>query len=548
MKKINVLLLLLFAISTITRANDVQLANVSIENTGPGQIMVKFDVSWQNSWRINVGPANYDGVWVFFKYKTASGNWSHINLTGNNNSTPAGFEIYQNSGTNKAGAMIYRDASNLGTGNVSISGVRLGVVNSLPYDIDVRGFAVEVVYIPKPLTRSFFGDGNGTTESIRAFHAADNTATTNSVVPVSVDINANDDAELDTDGMYLYSNDTIQKTNPIGSLDPFPTMKALWCMKYELTQAGYRDFLNSLTQTQQAIRTTAAPTSIAGTNVMPPPTTIYSNYIQIKTPAAGAEPAVYGCNANGNAVLDEATDGEWIACNWLTWPDLAAYLDWSGLAPMSELQFERMARGTSSAGSQPAIYGEFAWGNTNIFSTFYTPANRYAANETLSNASSTLGNAIYGSTYFSLPEFGPVRSGIFATPTSNRTTSGAGYYGVMELSGNIAEYCITIGTEAGRSARYIPNGDGDIATTGNARLNIGAGGYWPGMEGNTNSAVANSCIGGCEVSGNAGIMIRGGYWYSPVGQLSIGDRSQNGQPSIVSRLGYGGGRGVLHIR
>ncbi|MBL0097507.1 MAG: hypothetical protein IPP46_14235 [Bacteroidetes bacterium] len=98
----------------VSMANNVVISNVSIVNNGPGNIQVKFDLSWDNSWRTNVGPANYDGAWVFFKYKTAGGDWTHLNMTANNILIPAGFDYFQNSGSNKIGTMIFRDANNLG--------------------------------------------------------------------------------------------------------------------------------------------------------------------------------------------------------------------------------------------------------------------------------------------------------------------------------------------------------------------------------------------------------------------------------------------------
>ncbi len=246
MKKSSLLLVAILICIFPAAANNVQLTNLSILNNGPGNIQVKFDVSWDNSWRSTVGQANYDGVWVFFKYKDISGNWKHITMTGNNNVVPTGYDVYQTNDFLKVGAMLYREPTNLGIGTSTISDVKLGVVNTLPYDIDVRGFAIEMVYIPAPAIRPYFGDGNGTLESTNAFHYTNNTATTSSVLPMLTDANGGDDAKLDNDGIYVYSNDTIQMTNPIGSLDPFPTMKAEWCMKYEISQAQYRDFLNAL--------------------------------------------------------------------------------------------------------------------------------------------------------------------------------------------------------------------------------------------------------------------------------------------------------------
>ncbi len=538
MKKLLFIFFLTMALQS--QANNIVISNVTIVNNGPGNIQVQFDLSWDNSWRVNVGPNNYDGAWVFFKYKTASGNWTHMTMTGNNNVIPAGFDVYQTNDFQKAGAMFYRESTNMGTGNVSLTGVRLGVINTLPYDISVRGFAIEMVFVPAPTTRPFFGDGNGVEESLNAFHYTDNTASTSSVVPMKVDVNGFDDVEMDTDGIYIYSNDTIQTTVPLGTLDPFPTMKALWCMKYEITQAAYRDFLNTLTYTQQDTRTLNPPNSATGTGALGASGTS-RNYLEVRTPGvASTTPAVYGCDANGNNVYDEAGDGEWIACNFITWPDLAAYLDWAGLAPMSEIQYERISRGHSSAGAQPAIFGEFAWGTTTHFVGSYTLSGAATTSELTTNASTTEGNAAFnGNTT------GPLRNGIFATGTSSRITSGSSYFGVMEMTGNLQEHMITIGNEAGRSVNFIPNGNGTISFNGNAQLSVGGAGFWPGMEGNNVGSVANTCAGTCEVTGSGGAILRGGGWESVPEASRLAYRSLF---TPTARSEDRGGRGVLYIR
>lgn len=43
---------------------------------------------------------------------------------------------------------------------------------------------------------------------------------------------------------------------------------------------------------------------------------------------------------------------------------------------------------------------------------------------------------------------GPVRGGIFATNISDRTSAGATYYGIMEMTGNVAETVVAIGAHA----------------------------------------------------------------------------------------------------
>ncbi|MES2772574.1 MAG: hypothetical protein V4722_00225 [Bacteroidota bacterium] len=542
MKKLSYIALLLLFSSLASFANNVQLTNLSIVNYGPGAIQIKFDVSWDNSWRTNVGPANYDGVWVFFKYKQPGGDWTHLNLTGTNNIVPFNFDVFQNNlGVTKPGALIYRENTNLGVGTVTATNVSLGVISNLPYDIDVKGFAIEMVYVPPPgvNTRAVFGDGNGTTESVNALHVADNVATDNAVLPVLCDANAFDDAELDADGIYVYSNDTIQLTNPFGTLEAFPTMKALWCMKYEISQASYRDFLNTLDSLQQVTRTAASPTSFTGTSAL---SNIGRNFIEIMSPAALNTPAVYGCDANSNNIYNEAADGEWLACNYLAWPDIAAFLDWSGLAPMTEVQYERMCRGNSSAGGNAAVLGEYAWGTNTIFGSSYTLTGNATAAEVASNASPSLGNAAYSATSGS----GPLRSGVFATATSNRITSGASYYGIMDMSGNMTEYCISLGSVAGRSCRYVLNGNGVISNLGNAQFTPGSAGFWPGMEGNGNLNAINTCNGTCEVTGAAGIRYRGGSIGETAASLSISDRGQVFTPT--ARAFNRGGRGVLYIR
>ena len=541
MKKAAYLLFVFLFLTGICNANNIQLTNVSIVNGGPGLIRVKFDVSWDNSWRTNIGPANYDGAWVFFKYKLPGGFWTHLILTGSNNVVPAGFDVFQNTGTNKIGAMIMRDAGNMGVGSVSATNIELGAVSTLPYNIDVRGFALEMVYVPPPVgARPVFGDGDGTTESVNALHYTDNLATNNSVLPMLCDFNSFDDAELETDGIYVYSNDTIQTSNPLGPLEPFPTMKALWSMKYEITQAGYRDFLNTLDSLQQVTRTSVAVTSATGTSALSGGTG--RNSIEIATPATNGFGAVYGCDANNNNIYDEAGDGEWIACNFLAWVDVAAYLDWSGLAPMSELQYERMCRGNTSAGGNPAVLGEYAWGTNTIFSSVYTLTGGSSTAEVANNASNSVGNAAYATTFST----GPLRSGIFATALSNRITSGGSFYGIMELSGNMPEYCIMLGAQAGRSCHYIPNGNGVLSTLGNAQLSVGGAGFWPGMEGNLNLAATTTCSGTCEVTSSGGIRFRGGSIGDNAVSLRVSDRGTVFTPT--ARASNRGGRGVLYIR
>jgi formylglycine-generating enzyme required for sulfatase activity len=540
MKKIITLVVLFFLLQN-GKANNVVINNVSLVNNGPDNIYVQFDLSWQNSWRVLSGPSNYDGVWVYFKYKTATGNWAHLTL--NSIATadllPAGLAYWRS----PFGSVLHRSAGNLGNGNITATGVRLAVSNTVPYNIELRAFAVEMVFIPSPnifINETFaLGDGDGATESTNAFHkrsGPDNNyafALFTSTTGIGTDVNVFDDAFLSTSGFFAGSS----TGDGVGSLFTanfnYPVSSAIWCMKYEVTQGAYRDFLNTLTLTQQTTRTATTPTAAIGTGALTISGT-NRNFLEIKTPSSTGLPAIYGCDASANNIYDEANDGEFVACNFLGWPDLAAWLDWAGLAPMTEMHFERICRGYTSAGPNLPVAGEFAWGSNSIITTALTLTTPFTATETISNGSTVLGNANYGNL-----SLGPLRNGVFATATSNRITSGASFFGVMDMSGNLTETCVTVGNAAGRSYNKGPLsstsiGNGFLSINGNALAN-----YWPGNVANATLETVDNA----EVTTAAGTIRRGGDFSSPSTYLRVSDRS-DGEAS-VARANYQGGRGVI---
>lgn len=94
--------------------------------------------------------------------------------------------------------------------------------------------------------------------------------------------------------------------------------------------------------------------------------------------------------------------------------------------------------------------------------------------------STTAGNAVYSITN-GTPS-GPKRSGLMAAAAGNsgRVTSGSGYYGVMDLAGNLTETMVTLQTGAGWAFTGT-HGDGVLAGNGEAdapswpTTNVGAG-------------------------------------------------------------------------
>ena len=211
-------------------------------------------------------------------------------------------------------------------------------------------------------------------------------------------------------------------------------------MKYEISQQEYVYFLNNLTTTQATANYPIESTSRYAITV-----------------SAG----VY------------STTAPYLTCNFLKMEDLTPFLDWSGLRPMSELEFEKACRGTAAA-----VANEYAWGTTGIASSAYSISNANSTNEVISaNYSTTVGNAHYISTDGAIN--GPTRVGIFAGTSGNtgRVTSGASYYGIMEMSGNTYERVITLGNSTGRAFTAV-HGDGKLNSNGTSDAST-----WPDYSG-----------------------------------------------------------------
>lgn len=509
-------LLFLFLASCIIGnvwGNGVVLSNLS-SVPGTGFVQLKFDLTWNNSWNNNV---NYDAAWVFFKFKDTDGNWRHLNVTGNNNSIAAGFSAEVP--PDKTGIMIHRNIPGLGT--VTLTNITVGVVN-LPGAFDVKGFAMEMVSIP--LTDSFFvGAGNNNLPGFKdgissdPFFVYSNTIT---MGPTSLNVfNSNSNG---------FTTGSLAPGFPIG----YSTQagRRMYMMKHEISQAAYRDFLNTLTYTQQQTRTGTAPSSAIGTQAMIGSVLFSGQGIQVATSGINAsQPAVYGCNLNNNATFDEADDGEWVGAGYLNWQDLAAFLDWTAMRPMTELEFEKSCRGPLTP-----VMDELAAG-TPLQNGFITYSNIGTAFESAiisGNPSVMRTNVTSG--------ISARRVGIYATANSTRISAGAGYYGALDLSGNISELMVTLTDVAGRSYTGL-NGDGILTTSGDANVD-----FWPGIGGNVNHLTVNTAIDGFTgVTGYAGYTTMGGGGSSAsLLQFQTSFLFANVSSSVPTRLIGQGGRGV----
>ena len=492
MRKLIVFLLLgawQLAVGELAVANNLAVSNVAIATrSGVNQTAnVQFDITWQNSWRTAL---NYDAVWVFIKYSTDSGaTWNHATLK-TSGTNPAGCAQGTGTGldivvpTDKKGAFVQRSAN--GTGTVSTTDVELvwdwgaaGLSSSSTARVKV--FAIEMVYIPT----GSFSLGSGGTETA-AFYSSPTTTNPYSVSSENAITVGTSAGNL----RYTSGANYGDMAGPVPAAFP-KGYNNFYIMKYEISQGQYRDFLNILTRAQQNSRTAS---QVANQYVMAN-TAGVTNRNGIRAPSSIPGGVItFGCDLNNNGTFNEAADGEWVACNFLTWMDDAAYAAWAALRPMTELEYEKACRGT-----QTPVANEYPWGTITI-TQVTSLANGGANNEVAVQTGNGLCNSNNGGAG------GPLRCGFAATASTIRVTAGASYYGVMDLGANIWESQVSIGSATGRNFTGT-HGSGSLSASGNATNSD-----WPGYSSG-------------EVTGATGTGGHGGGWNSGNNYIPVSDRS-----------------------
>lgn len=488
---------------TSSIANNIAVSNVSLEgqNLTEHYCYIEFDLSWENSWRNSTVPNNWDAAWIIVKYNVALTEWNQASLHGSGHIAASGSTI--DAPADSVGVFIYRSANGSGTASWTDLRVRWDYGEDGVSDdalVQVAITAIEMVYVPQ---ESFYlGDGS----SDRTFY--DYPTTTNpyevTSAPILVD---NTSGNLwATGGIGLgIDGTTIPSSFPTG-------YEAFYCMKYELSQEQYVEFLNFLTRPQQNNR---VKTDISGSS-LPEPTWVMSDtdIMQFRNSIT--------CTQN-NGTTDPISfyqnyqigpaDGQNIACNFVTYMDMAAYADWSGLRPMTGMEYEKACRGPNTP-----VNDELAWGNTLVSTTTYTIGYAGADNEYITNPSISYGNIMYSSTSGNFD--GPGRCGIIAASANSptRMETGASYYGIMEMSGNLHEFTVAPFCVAGLSYTAL-HGDGVLTTDGYANTD-----YWPGINGNDLVNYANQAYSTEGVTSAAGIAKRSGSWASSIASQSVSFR------------------------
>ena len=484
------------------------MMNPSLGSQSSGSRPVTFDLSWCWSWRSSSVVNNWDAAWVFVKYRKNGGDWAHatLNDTGHvmGTGTAATYDLglvdptaAYNLSTNPAvGAFIYR--SGVGAGTFSQTGTSLswnyaqdGVADN--DTVEVQVFGIEMVLVPQGTF--FAGDRDTSTGSFKQGSSDTDAWYIGSESAISVtNTSGNGSNAGETLGSYYYQTDSSSDDDATGSAFTIPAgypkgYDAFYIMKGEISQGQWVAFFNTLTATQKSTR------DLTGANGKNSDSLTYRN--NVSWPGSGnATLPIQGGGANYEAT----------AMSYLRWSDLAAYLDWSGLRPMSELEFERAARGP-----YPALAGEYAWGSTSI-----TQATSVSDPGGLIEAAELGANCSYGS-HASVQ--GPLRVGSFSYEKASRIPAGGGYYGSMDLSGNLTERTVTVGNSDGRAFEGSYHGNGVLDSSGDADVST-----WPGTSA-------------------SGVGFRGGAWSKAATYARTSDRTDAAKITSTS-ASDSGGRGV----
>ncbi len=394
--------------------------------------VIEVNLLWDNSWRDDF---NWDAAWVFFKFKKRGleNPWQHAYLSSSGHVlTPGvgneggGYAYMAGTNGGKVNG-VYVMRNSISEGNVSVrlqakwpltgTGLTKSDFGDALNGIYVAVHAIEMVYIP--YGAYYLGDAS----SYKSFTIGDTAA-------VVID----SENALTLAAKNRMPNVSLTASYPKG-------YAGFYIMKYETSQEQYVEFLNSLTLEQQKAR-------VANNNFSAMKKGDYV-FGELKTPScrngiAFVEqkqpdaPVVFGNNLNPGNDFFSTDDGQTLACNYMSVEDMTAYCSWSGLRPMSELEYEKACRRFYP---QLPDKGEYAWNTNNgvnrlsgLYELSYQGDQREQAVSYLKNVNSGIGNKVNG----------PVRCGLFATSATNQTQAGATYWGVMEMSGNLKELCANV--------------------------------------------------------------------------------------------------------
>ena len=492
------------------KADPIRVKNVSVKRSGVGAAAVKFDLAWDHSWRAAWDVAedrhggkgvlkleNWDAAWVFIKFRKADADsYSHATLAtaAGEHQVPTGATLdvgLSDDHKRGMGVFVYRRAPGRGPNNwkrVTLRWLYGADEVADPSALgDTKVLAIKMVYVPE----CPFWVGDGSKDMTGRFSAG------RSLDPYRIDGEKTENlGNRDSIGTIRAEDFTSGQTRTLPAAFP-KGHAAFYCTRHEITQEGYVAFLNTLGYAEQNRMTKTKPDAKAGSKALNGARAAISIAVSgkrhpaqevsrrggvIRTLSRAATPAVY------------ETDAPYVACGGLNAKTSGAYAAWAGLRPMTELEYEKACRGPLKP-----IPDEYAWGTDQIAGTNRRepPHDGYALRspgkpdehvvwDGNNGPDAKRGNAVWNGTVTrtrgSYPAHainGPLRVEIFATPESDRVRSGASYWGIMELSGNLVDLAIAVGYLDARRFGGL-HGDGAPALPTSWNGFLGRGGHYGG--------------------------------------------------------------------
>lgn len=405
-KKCAFVFIIICILSTSIFATNVKIENIRVVNRQEvlkTPLSVIFDLQWDNAWS---NDKNHDAVWVFMKFGTPWNNHVKLMPTGNkvlqnriNESPSPTIEVSQDG----LGFLIYPSKNYRGNLDYKLQ-ILIDTSGQKINNSKLNGFSVhalEMVYIPKGKFTLGSPDEAGIKKA--AFYKSD--ANGKSKGQITITSEAAIPVENKDNALYYWSENELYNGDQKGPVpEAFPKgFNAFYIMKYELTQGQYVDFLNSL----------------------PDGWTFQRN------PIGGKE---YYKKRGSIRLVDNkyVADSPQRPMNFVSFTDALAFTDWAGLRPITELEYEKAARGPATP-----IPAEFVWGTSS-----YDLLERYVDED------------------FELV----MKNNYDESQLTDQTRHifGASYYWVMDLSGSVWEKVITIGNPIGRAFKGS-HGDGKLS-------------------------------------------------------------------------------------
>ncbi len=323
------------------KADPVRIENVKrLDGSVANQSVVTFDLAWEHSWRAawsvpaerhgGVAPLqleSWDAAWVFAKFrKPGDDGWSHATLSTGaaDHAVPDGATLEigpSDDGQRGLGMFVYRATA--GSGANEFKGVRLRWLHGAddikdPAAVDLKIFAIQMVYVPQGAF--WLGDGAKNDDPAGRFCAGDTDAPFRVESEDAIVLGGDHRKNLGNhDGLGMERAEDFTSSGAQILPARFPKgFAAFYCMRHEITEGQYVDFLNTLSvQRQQHLKPLEnSPTGI-----------------KLLAPGKTDKPRVY------------QTDRPHVACNGFLWKDCGTFASWAGLRAMTELEFEKACRG-----------------------------------------------------------------------------------------------------------------------------------------------------------------------------------------------------------